>query len=218
MDNIEHTVNGSLDLGTIGSRLRAERDRLSLSQEVFASKAGVHRRTQVNYEADERKPDAAYLAVIAEFGVDITYVVTGNRALPDATPLPDESRIYVTLIDTIRAELQLYKGFDTAWQALYDQIKADWADFSKGVATSRHIGLHCRALLSKSPYVEFDPDRLGDLLERIEFVAESEGRSLSARDKAAAALALRAECTGVSPPSLATVKSALQGMGVLREA
>lgn len=78
MDNIEHHVNESVFVDTIGVRLRAERERLSLSQDAFAKKAGVHRRTQVNYEADERKPDAAYLAAIAGFGVDIAYVVTGG--------------------------------------------------------------------------------------------------------------------------------------------
>lgn len=215
MDNIEHIVNGCLSLGTIGARLREERERLSLSQEAFASKAGVHRRTQVNYEADERRPDADYLASVAGFGADIAYIVTGNRVLSVKQPWPDDAQIYVSLIDAIRAELGICKkDYDPDWQWLFDLLKADWADFVKGADSSRGIGLHCRSLLSKSPYVEFNADRLADLLERIEFVAESEGRVLSARDKASAVMALRTEApSSASPPSLAAVKTVLQRLG-----
>ncbi|MBS4016776.1 MAG: helix-turn-helix transcriptional regulator [Dechloromonas sp.] len=215
MDNIEHTVNDSLFAGTIGARLRVERERLQLSQEAFANKAGVHRRTQVNYEADERRPDADYLAAIAGFGADIAYIVTGSRGLLVKQPWPDDAQIYVSLIDAIRAELGICKkDYDPDWQWLFDLLKADWADFVKGADSSRGIGWHCRSLLSKSPYVEFNADRLADLLERIEFVAESEGRVLSARDKASAVMALRAEgAPAASPPPLVAVKAVLQRLG-----
>jgi len=215
MDNIEHSVNESSLVGTIGARLRAERERLSLSQEAFANKAGVHRRTQVNYEADERRPDANYLAAIAGFGVDITYIVTGSRVLSVKQPWPDDAQIYVSLIGAIRAELGICKkDYDPDWQWLFDLLKADWADFVKGVDSSHGIGLHCRSLLSKSPYVEFNADRLAELLERIEFVAESEGRVLSAREKASAVMTLRAEAApAASAPSLLAVKAVLQRLG-----
>lgn len=215
MDNIEHTVNDSLFVSTIGARLRAERERLSLSQEAFANKAGVHRRTQVNYEADERRPDADYLAAIAGFGADIAYIVTGGRSLAVKRPWPDDAQIYVSLIDAIRAELGISKkDYDPDWQWLFELLKADWADFVKGADSSRGIGLHCRSLLSKSPYVEFNADRLADLLERIEFVAESEGRALSPRDKAFAVMTLRTEAVpAASPPSLVAVKAVLQRLG-----
>ena len=53
-----------------GARLREERMRLKLSQEAFAEKVGVHRRTQLNYEAGEREPDAAYYEAAASLGID----------------------------------------------------------------------------------------------------------------------------------------------------
>lgn len=216
MDNIEHSVNDVSSASTIGARLRAERESLSLSQEAFANKAGVHRRTQVNYEADERRPDADYLAAIAGFGADIAYIVTGIRGGSVKQSWPDDAQIYVSLIDAIRAELGISsKDYDPDWQWLFDLLKADWADFVKGVDSSRGIGLHCRSQLSKSPYVEFNVDRLADLLERIEFVAESEGRVLSARDKAFAVMTLRTEAApATSPPSLVAVKAVLQRLGV----
>lgn len=67
---------------SIGDRLREERDRLLLSQHILASKAGVSRMSQVNYESGKRSPDANYLKEVAAVGVDVTYVVTGNRRLP----------------------------------------------------------------------------------------------------------------------------------------
>ena len=66
-------------MGTIGERLREERDRLALSQPAFAEVGGVQKRAQINYEKNERYPDAAYLAAVAEAGVDVLYVLTGQR-------------------------------------------------------------------------------------------------------------------------------------------
>ncbi|WP_414143990.1 helix-turn-helix domain-containing protein [Burkholderia stagnalis] len=64
----------------IGSRLRDERLRIGLSQDEFATVGGVARRSQSAYESDERAPDAAYLLAVREIGVDIGYVLTGERA------------------------------------------------------------------------------------------------------------------------------------------
>lgn len=215
MDSNDGNVNDTERFAELfGARLRAERESIGVSQEVFAHTAGVHRKTQGNYEAGERSPDAAYLAAIVGLGVDVTYLVTGKRALPVEQPWPSDAQICSSLIDAIRTELGLYRGYEAEWQELFDLLKADWADFVKGADSSRGIGLHCRSLLSKSPYVEFNADRLADLLERIEFVAESEGRALSPRDKAFAVMTLRTEAVpAASPPSLVAVKAVLQRLG-----
>jgi len=215
MDSNDGNVNdGEGGVDSIGARLRVARESLGMSQEAFAQKAGVHRKTQGNYEANERSPDANYLFAAAELGVDVAYVVTGKGSVTVAPSWPDDSQIYASLLDAIRGELQLYTGFDDEWQALFDLLKADWANFVKGGDSSSSIGLRCRSLLGKSPYVEFDPNRLGDLLERIEFVAGVDGRQMSARDKAAAVLSLRVQSAGETlPPSFSAVKLVLQGVG-----
>ena len=61
----------------IGERLKEERERLGFSQTEFAAVAGASKNSQYNYEKGDRSPDAAYLAAVAEKGVDILYVVTG---------------------------------------------------------------------------------------------------------------------------------------------
>jgi len=63
----------------IGDRLKEERERLGFNQTEFAAKAGASKNSQYNYEKGERSPDANYLAAVAEQGVDILYVVTGQR-------------------------------------------------------------------------------------------------------------------------------------------
>lgn len=68
----------------IGGRIREERLRLKLSQEEFGSFGGVIQNTQWKYEDGQRTPDAMYLALVAEKGVDVLYVVTGRRE-----PTPD---------------------------------------------------------------------------------------------------------------------------------
>jgi len=66
-------------MGSIGERLRAERERLRLNQSDFAEAAGTTRKSQFNYETDERRPDADYLAAAAGLGVDVLFVLTGVR-------------------------------------------------------------------------------------------------------------------------------------------
>ena len=40
----------------------------------------MQKRAQINYEKDERQPDAGYLAAVAAAGVDVFYVLTGSRS------------------------------------------------------------------------------------------------------------------------------------------
>lgn len=63
----------------IGERLKEERVRLGLNQGDFAVMAKVSKTTQFNYEKGERSPDAEYLAALATHGLDVLYVVTGER-------------------------------------------------------------------------------------------------------------------------------------------
>lgn len=66
-------------MATFHDRLKEERKRLKLNQELFATHGGVKRDAQINYENGSRKPDSAYIEAIASIGVDVLYVVTGRR-------------------------------------------------------------------------------------------------------------------------------------------
>lgn len=65
---------------TFGQRLRAERTRLGLTQPALAEIGGVSRETQINYEKDDRSPNCDYLARVLAQGLDVLYVLTGERA------------------------------------------------------------------------------------------------------------------------------------------
>lgn len=61
----------------IGRRLREERERLGLSQVAMSDIGGVKKLTQLRYEKGDSFPDAAYLAALSRFGLDVQYVVLG---------------------------------------------------------------------------------------------------------------------------------------------
>lgn len=88
---------------SIGKRLREERVRLGLNQDEFVALAGIQRRTQTNYENDVRAPDAAYLAALAEHGVDINYVITGIRSVSEKK-LREEFELMMTAYRLIEKE------------------------------------------------------------------------------------------------------------------
>lgn len=68
-------------------RLVEERKRLKLLQKNFSELAGVHKKSQVDYEKDRFPAFVAYLERIAEMGVDVQYVLTGQRSSePVLTP------------------------------------------------------------------------------------------------------------------------------------
>ncbi|WP_290608893.1 helix-turn-helix domain-containing protein [Arsenophonus sp. ENCA] len=73
----EHWIRLTLD--GVGERLKAERQRLGLSQEVFAERCGVKKLTQYNYEKGERYPDVTYLVAAKSIGLDLLFLVTGER-------------------------------------------------------------------------------------------------------------------------------------------
>lgn len=85
----------SIQMSVIGDRLREERERLGLSQGAFGEVGGVKANAQGNYEKGERFPDAAYLAAVAEKGVDVLYVVTGERMPRPADSFSAEEALIV---------------------------------------------------------------------------------------------------------------------------
>lgn len=72
---------------TISRRLLEERKRLKMNQTDFAEKAGTTKKSQIEYEKERLPAFATYLAAIAAAGVDVQYVLTGQRsAEPVLTP------------------------------------------------------------------------------------------------------------------------------------
>lgn len=79
---------------SIGERLKLERQRVGLGQHEFGEKCGVSKTSQFNYESGGRSPDAAYLHAAHEFGVDLLFVITGQRSAGN-----DDSYVVVPRFD-----------------------------------------------------------------------------------------------------------------------
>ena len=77
----------------VGDRLREERERLRLSQAAFGEIGGVKANAQAKYESGERFPGTDYLAAVAEAGIDVLYVVTGERKPTQAESISAEEAI-----------------------------------------------------------------------------------------------------------------------------
>ena len=82
---------------TVGKRLKEEREALGFSQTDFAAIGGVGRKSQFNYEEDERKADTAYLEKIATVGADVRYIITGDREGPPPLVLTGDEQELLAL-------------------------------------------------------------------------------------------------------------------------
>ncbi|CAE6923617.1 HTH cro/C1-type domain-containing protein [Pseudomonas marincola] len=103
----------------IGNRLQEERKRLGFNQDVFAQQVGVAKRTLAGYEGGSGDIGALVLAHAATLGLDVLYVVTGQRT-PEAASsftvdeadlvanyrkLPDSDRVHTHKMITALSEM-----------------------------------------------------------------------------------------------------------------
>jgi len=79
-----------------GARLDAERERLGLSQTALAALAGTTKRTVFSWEKGKTAPDAFQLMQLRSAGMDVVYILTGQRGgdllRPDESALLDNYR------------------------------------------------------------------------------------------------------------------------------
>lgn len=76
---------------SFGERLRTERLRIGMQQLELADACEVARKTLSVWEKGEQTPNAAVLARMAAAGIDVLYVVTGQRqGATEATLAPAE--------------------------------------------------------------------------------------------------------------------------------
>lgn len=74
-------------MSALAERIKAWRHALGLTQDEFARRAGIPKRTLVGYENAEREPGSAALAAIARTGVDMRWLLTGEgEMLPKTAP------------------------------------------------------------------------------------------------------------------------------------
>ena len=89
-------------------RLREIRKGMNLTQAVFGPLAGVTVTAQLNYEKGTRNPDTAYLERLAAHGVDVVYLLTGERIPRGAAAL---SEAEAALIARYRSGSPALRGY-----------------------------------------------------------------------------------------------------------
>lgn len=85
-------------------RLKEERQRIEPHQGRFAERIGISQKKQSFYETGYRELRADYLALVAAAGIDVCYVLTGERA--DLGRLSAEASALVTSFERLPGALQ----------------------------------------------------------------------------------------------------------------
>ncbi|WP_231982575.1 helix-turn-helix domain-containing protein [Pseudomonas mucidolens] len=84
---------------SFGGRLKEIRRTFRLSQHEFGALGGVATNAQGKYENDSRQPRSGYLVAIWRRGVDVLYVLTGERTASSAYPLVESE---IALVENYR--------------------------------------------------------------------------------------------------------------------
>lgn len=168
-------VEVGMQLDDFGRRLREERERLGLSQEAFGAIGGVKKLAQLKYEKGERAPDANYLAAIKKRGVDISFLLTGDRN-EEA-----ERFAFHDLLLLIGARL----GIDS--EVMEKLMFQAWQDEERNMLGEALEEVNVSRLLDdvwkKLPKPEVDCRTLEAVLEGIESTLERKGKQLQPRNK-----------------------------------
>ncbi|MCW2478854.1 helix-turn-helix transcriptional regulator [Candidatus Symbiopectobacterium sp. NZEC135] len=83
----------------IGLRIKEERERLSLTQQGMAEAIGVAKRTFIDWEKERTSPTAVQLSALSLMGMDVLYVLTGQRSSTTAREKPSLTRRQSALLD-----------------------------------------------------------------------------------------------------------------------
>ncbi len=170
-------------------RLREERKRLEMNQTEFAKAAGVHLNTQSRYEKGERAPDTAYLGAIAKVGVDMAFLLTGERGQDIQGELKFQ-RDSVQAIQHLLSEIQGFLGFwkpplsyefEQALQDVYEARKVVWTNPEVVERADRKL----REMLLKSAEVLPTVTQLEYILQGLDIIEARVGTELSPYVKAA---------------------------------
>lgn len=92
-------------MSTMGNRITDELKRLGYNSSQFSKLVGVTERAQYNYENDIRKPKTEYWEESAKIGMNVLYVITGERAKNPYEPRTLDSVTKEQLTDSMTLAL-----------------------------------------------------------------------------------------------------------------
>jgi len=172
-----------------GLRLKAERERLNLSQAEFALKCGVGKTAQYMYEKSEREPSWSYMEKADALGADTDYIISGVRRSNDW----GYAKAYIRMLSTIEMLLGLQENrFKDISEIVFDENNkleetgnANFDPYNRAVMEWLQT--------STKPHRCLDIDLLTRVLIHIEAFAVNSGIQLETAKKVKAALMLYRE-------------------------
>lgn len=91
------------------ARLRHHRERLGLSQQTLAERCGISWADQQAYEAGRLAPSASYLQALADAGLEVAYLTTGEwpRRCPEGMSMQEWTLLqnFEAVSPQVRAEV-----------------------------------------------------------------------------------------------------------------
>ena len=114
-------------LQLFSERLKEAREQVPLTQDEIALKTGIPKRTYCAYEAGEIAPSAKLLTALAIMGMDISYLLTGQRT---GAAAPVLNREEAALLDN-------YRHCPPEGQACIKATSAAFAQSAVGVKKGR---------------------------------------------------------------------------------
>ncbi len=117
-------------------RLKEERERLGFSQTAFAAVADASKHAQINWEKGIASPNAIALAAWADAGLDVLYVVTGDRSFVPPKKLTSEEETMLEYFS--QADKEARKA---ALRALLS-VATPTPTTTQKAKSSIHVGVH----------------------------------------------------------------------------
>ena len=114
---------------SVADRFKSERERLALTQPRVADLTGVGKTTVINWEKGLSSPTAVQLSALAEVGLDVLYVITGQRTGGASAPPPPRA---VSEGDRI-----LLDNFHAAPSQVQAGVKTALGAFAPGAGSAR---------------------------------------------------------------------------------
>lgn len=169
-----------------GARLKAERERLGLTQAAFAEACGVGKTAQYTYERGEREPNWSYMRAAEALGVDALFIFSGTRKGEDWA----YARAYKRVLLTVEMLLGLDESrLNTLVQAaIQNEAKIEAGDAVVDIGPYNESVLSWLRTSSR-PDQLIDLELLAAIIQRID-VAKGKHPSLTAAKQAQAISAL----------------------------
>lgn len=83
-------MNNQILAEGVGERMRAERVRLSLTQESLAERVGVKQQTIYQYEKGRTSPTLQFVYSLQALGFNLQYLLFGREQVPNPSDFPPE--------------------------------------------------------------------------------------------------------------------------------